>query len=341
MSIGRETTTSEERGERMKVCLTRILALGAMAMACCASAPGPVSAQEIIRVGYIPVADCLQLYVAEDQGFFKDAGLAIDSRPMEGGAIIAPSVESGEIDVGWSNSVTIIIAHSKGFDFGFLTAGAFEQGDGHRTHSLLVAKDSPIKSFADLVGKKVAINTLGNINELSLMEHAERAGVDIKKIDIVEIPFPHMEAALKNGSVDAIIGIEPFVTLSIAHGTARYLDKPVHRVFGDNFMIGSWFAKKSWVEKNASKAAAFSAAIDKASDYIAANPGKLVESLVKHTKLTADLIEKISLPAFPSHLEPTALQCLIDLSAKHNYIDKSFNADDIVFKMGNQQPADK
>ena len=53
-----------------------------------------------------------------------------------------------------------------------------------------------------------------------------------------------METALKKGSVDAILAVEPFVTLSIAHGTARYLEKSVHKNYGDRFMIASRFHKE-------------------------------------------------------------------------------------------------
>ena len=35
-----------------------------------------------LRIGYIPIADCLQLYVAVEQGFFAAEGLNVETRPM-------------------------------------------------------------------------------------------------------------------------------------------------------------------------------------------------------------------------------------------------------------------
>lgn len=296
--------------------------------------PGGVAAEKsgIIKIGYIPIGDCLQLYVADGMGFFKDEGIVIEKKPMKGGAVIAPAVEGGAVDVGWSNAISIVIAHTKGFDFQFLTSGAISIEGTNRVHSLLVAKDSTIRKISDLPGKKVAINTLGNINALSMVALADLNHVDIKKIQLLEVPFPHMETALKKGSVDAILAVEPFVTLSIAHNTARYLEKSVHKTYGKKFMIASWFAKKAWVNKNPAKATAFVRAINRASDFIAAHPEKMPDFLVGNTKLKPGLIKKITMPVFSSEFDKSDLQRMIDMTAKYNFIKKSFKADEILSK---------
>ncbi|MGD8522304.1 MAG: ABC transporter substrate-binding protein [Desulfobacterales bacterium] len=294
--------------------------------------PGGITAQNLgtVKVGYIPIGDCLQLYVAEGMGYFNAEGITVEKIPMKGGAVIAPAVEAGEVDVGWSNAISIIIAHAKGFDFQFITSGAISIEGTNRVHSLLVAKNSSIQKIVDLVGKKVAINTLGNINELSMVALADRSSVDIKKIKLLEVPFPNMETALKQGSVDAILAVEPFVTLSIAHDTAKYLEKSVHKSYGHKFMIASWFAKASWVEKKPRLANAFFRAINRASDYIEAHPDQVSEHLVKNTKLTANLIKKISLPAFSRKFDKADLQRMVDMAAKYGFISSTFMADEII-----------
>ena len=55
-----------------------------------------------LRVAYIPVLDCLQLYVAKEKGFFKDEGLELELRAVPSGPVIQTLLEAGEIDVGWS-----------------------------------------------------------------------------------------------------------------------------------------------------------------------------------------------------------------------------------------------
>lgn len=283
-----------------------------------------------IAVGYIPIVDCLQIYVAEGMGFFEEEGLKITKIAMKGGAAIAPALESGEVAIGWSNSVSIIIAHTKGFDFSFLTPGAVEMEARRPTHSLLVPSNSSIHQIADLYGKKVAINTLGNVNELSILALAEMNGLDGKRISLVELPFPNMEAALANNSVDAALVAEPFVTISLSNGSAKNLVPHAHAALGDRFMVASWFAKRSWIEKNPSKALRFARSIRKASEYISKHPEDVSRFLSESTKLSSDLAGKISLPAFPSSLEVTDLQKLIDMAAKYKFIAAPFDAKEII-----------
>ncbi len=292
---------------------------------------GPALAEDkAVTVGYIPIGDCLQLYVAKDMGFFEHEGLTVEQKAMKGGAVIAPAVESGEADVGWSNAISIIIAHSKGFDFGFITSGAISIEGGHRVHSLLAGKDSGIAGVAGLKGKTVAVNTLGNINELSMVALLDAHGLKPEDVKLVEVPFPAMETALTKGGVDAVLAVEPFVTLILSHGAADMLVQSVHASYGKKFMIGSWFAKKSWVKGNPETAAAFARAINKASDFVNAHPDMVPEILVNNTKLTAGLVEKITMPAFDSQFDPQDLQQMINLAAQYRFIPEAFPAADVI-----------
>ncbi len=283
------------------------------------TAPSLSGAEQTIRVGYIPVGDCLQLYVAEELGYLAEEGLKVEKTPLAGGSLIAMSVEAGELEVGWSNLVSLIIAADKGFDFVVLAPGAFERENTNRVHSLLVPKDSPIKEFKDLVGKTVAINALGNINEIALSALAEQNGVSIKDIRIVEVPFPQMGPALASGSVDAALTLEPFVTITQKNGTARVLVPAALSVYGEQFLIGAWFARQSWIDKNPEAAMAFKRAMLKASEYIEANPEKAREVLTRHTKLTMDLAQVIALPWFGVEAGPQDITNLLDLTAKYGF----------------------
>ncbi len=281
---------------------------------------------ETIRVGYIPVGDCLQLYVAQEQGYLEAEGITVETTPLAGGALIAMAVEAGELDVGWSNLVSLAIAADKGFGFVILSPGAFELEDSNRVHSILVAKDASIANFADLEGKTVAINTLGNINEIAMNALADAEGVDIAKIRLVEVPFPQMGAALASGSVDAILVLEPFVTITTENGTAKVLEPAALKSYGERFLIAAWFAQQSWIEENKEAAAGFRRAMLKASQYIEDNPKKARDVLTRHTKLTAELAQTITLPYFGLEATDADIQPLLDLPAKYGFIAKPLTA---------------
>ncbi len=291
----------------------------------------PALAQDkALKVGFIPVGDCLQFYVAEAQGYFKDEGLAVSGAAMKGGAVIAPAVEGGEVAIGWSNTVSIILAHAKGFDFAFLAPGAVGIKASHDVHALLVPTNSPVTSIKDLAGKTVAINTLGNINEAAMRALAEQAGLKPDAIRLVEVPFPDMAAALAKGSADAALALEPFVTDATSRGVARILDPSPHAPFGDRYLIGGWFAKKAWLAAHAKEAAAFGRAMAKAAAFIDAHPDQAREILSRQTKLSPELAQKIVLPEFPQRLEPGELQGVIDVSARFGLIPAPFPAKDLL-----------
>lgn len=274
-----------------------------------------------LKVGYIPVGDCLQYFVAEEEGYFAAEGLAVDSTSMKGGAVIAPAVEGGELAIGWSNAVSIILAHAKGFDFVFLAPGATGVP---RAHALLVPADSPITSVAGLGGKTVAINTLGNINEAAMRALAQQAGIAPDAIRLVEIPFPDMAGALAKGTVQAALANEPFVTDAVSRGTAKILDPAPHAVFGSPYLIGAWFAKKDWITAHPEQAAAFARAVAKAAAFIDANPERARQLLSRRTGLAPELAASITLPHYPRTLDPQVLAGLIDVSARFGLLAKPF-----------------
>jgi ABC-type nitrate/sulfonate/bicarbonate transport system substrate-binding protein len=55
-----------------------------------------------------------QLYVADAKGFFREESLKVEIRNLEAGAAIIPALQSGSLDVGWSNSISILQARARG-----------------------------------------------------------------------------------------------------------------------------------------------------------------------------------------------------------------------------------
>jgi NitT/TauT family transport system substrate-binding protein len=282
-----------------------------------------------LRVGIMPIVDCLQIFVADAKGYFKDEGLTVEMPRMAGGAVIAPAVEGGTLEMGWSNVVSIALAHEQGFDYVFVTPGATE-APGFRPHKIMVGADSPVRAPKDLEGKTVAVNTLANIPYVAAATWLKGAGVALDKVKFVEVPFPNMEAALKTKRVDAAVMLEPFVTVSQAAGSARILEVEPFKVFGPRALIASWFAKKSWVEKNPQQAKAFARAIGRANQFIRANQPEARQILLSYTRLSKDLAEKIALPAFEETLSEADLQAVVDATARLGLLKKPFPAKEII-----------
>ena len=84
---------------------------------------GGASEPVTLKVGVIPIADVAPLYLGMDKGFFEEEGLTIEPQLAEGGAAIVPSVVSGDYQIGFSNTTSLIIAASKKLPIQIISQG--------------------------------------------------------------------------------------------------------------------------------------------------------------------------------------------------------------------------
>ena len=281
------------------------------------------------KLGYMKIVDNAAMFVAMEKGFFKAEGLELETVPMAGGAVIVQGVTSGDLQIGWTNVISLYQAHVEGFDFKLVAGGATNAKGTNETHFIAVSKSSPIMRARDLEGKTVAVNTLNNIVHLMAMAWVDKNGADSSKVKFVEIPFPQMEPALAAGKVDAISVQEPFATAAVAKVGARVLAHPWSEVL-PKFLIASWFASDKWIQKNKAMVQSFVRAINRGIDAIHSDPEGSRSSMVKWAGLPAALAPKIGLPIFEKGLSEKDLQATIDLTAKYKMIARAFKASEIV-----------
>ncbi|MEV5303293.1 ABC transporter substrate-binding protein [Amycolatopsis methanolica] len=166
-----------------------------------------------IKVGVISIVDVAPIYLGVSKGFFKEQHLDVSLETAQGGAAIVPGVMSGQFQFGFSNTISLLLAQSQGLPVKVVSSGNASTGElGKDFGAVVVKADSPIRTTADLAGKKVAVNTLKNINTTATINEVVRqAGGDPSKIQYVELAFPDIAAAVARGDVDAGQVVEPFL----------------------------------------------------------------------------------------------------------------------------------
>lgn len=255
-----------------------------------------------LRVGVLPIADCLQIFVAQEQGFFKANGLEVELITMSGGSVIATSVEAGELEIGWSNILSIALADAQGFDYSFFAPGAVETGT-NRPHKLMVAVNSTINNVIELEGKTVAVNTFANVPYIAVNELISKNGLNPTTVRFVEVPFPDMPSLLASGEIDAALMSEPFVSTSISKNQARILVADPFSSLGDRILVAAWFSKREWLNEHEVEASAFINAILSANDFITKNEDESRAILLKYTNLDPNLVQLIVLPEYASDIK--------------------------------------
>ena len=139
------------------------------------------------------------IIIAEEKGYFKDAGLDVE--------VIAPAdpadppklVAAGRAELAISYQPQLHLQVAEGLPLlrvGTLVATPL--------NCLLVLEDGPVKSIADLRGGKVGFSVAG-VEEALLTTILERNGVGLDEIDLVNVNWS-LSPSLMSGQVDAVIG---------------------------------------------------------------------------------------------------------------------------------------
>lgn len=260
----------------MRTPLIRRLAAAAaavvlLAVTGCSGGPADDRGTVDLTVSQITTADSAPLYMGIEKGFFKQQGLDVDVKIAESGSAIIPAVVSGDSPIAYANTVSDLVAIDKGLDLRFVTNAASTGHDPAKdTSQIFVARNSPIRTPADLAGKRIAVNSTKNLGDLTVLTALKKLGVDTRGTQWVPMNYSDMPTALDHGDVDAIWGVEPFRTLERDRGY-----RPVMSNFTAAFpdaTLGYYITSKKYAQKHPRVVARFQKAMTRSNAYAAAHP---------------------------------------------------------------------
>jgi NitT/TauT family transport system substrate-binding protein len=292
-----------------------------------------------IKVGILPTSSMLPLFLAQERGWYKEAGLNVELIKMRGGATILPAIVGGSIDMGYSNAISIILARSAGLGIQILTNHVNEgytkkagEPGGYATSSsgILVLKESGIKGPKDLEGKKVAVNAIKNIDWMAVWEWMEKNGADPKKVTWVEVGFPKMIPALMGKKVDAVEATEPFKTILRSKGASLVVNT-LHDL-RPGLTLACFVAKEEWINKNPQAAEGFVSATAKAQQYLNTHPEERNQLVTKYTKVSLGLAKKMTWHNWQSSVDMDSMRLWIKLSQKHKLLKKAPTLEELISK---------
>src|SRR6202020_2783998 len=161
-------------------------------------------------------------------------GYKVSWTEFPSGPPLLEALNVGAIDFGVAGETPPIFAQAAGAPLVYLAYDPpAPQGE-----AILVPKDSPIKSVAELRGKKVALNKGSNVHFL-LVKLLEKAGVNYRDIDTIFLTPADARAAFERGSVDAWAIWEPFFAAAQRQTGARILADGNGVVSNHQFFLAS------------------------------------------------------------------------------------------------------
>jgi NitT/TauT family transport system substrate-binding protein len=151
--------------------------------------------------------------VAEAEDIFKKNGVNVSIFRFDSGKAVRDAMIADRIDIGVLGTTPLIVGVAKGE----VAPVAMAMYAG-RTNSVVVGKDSGIKTVADLKGKKIGSQIGSATDNVFNTKVLPKFGLSKGDVTIVNSKFENHVAALAGGSVDAFAGVEPFPSVAVTEG---------------------------------------------------------------------------------------------------------------------------
>jgi NitT/TauT family transport system substrate-binding protein len=312
-----------------RIFIARSTAAGA---ALAASGVRTAGAQSLtpLNVAAIPSDISGSPYYAADQGFFKQVGLDAQFLALANGPAITSAVLGGSADVGYSNVISLALAHARGLPITILFPANLHVHEAPTAGLLSVKKTSPITSAKDLDGKVMAVIGLGIIADIAARYWIDKNGGDSKTVKSVELPFAEMKAALETDRIDAaVLDTTGDPLLGKPSDTLRLLASTFDAV-STRFAPSVWFTTSDWVAKHPAQAKAFVTAMRQTALWANAHHAESALILSKYVHLTPAQIDQFTRVTYGDHLSPELIQPNIDVAVKYGIIKAAIPAAELI-----------
>jgi NitT/TauT family transport system substrate-binding protein len=186
--------------------IARLVALGLLAVVVGATARAeePLKA----RIGVLRLSSSAPVFIAQDKGYFRDAGLEIDLKFFDAAQPIAVATTSGDVDFGIT-AFTAGLYNLAGKGTLKVIGGMSREKAGYPLIGYFASNSAyaaGLKTPRDLAGKRVAVTQVGSSFHYSLGLLADKYGFKVGDVKVIPLQsLSNAAAALKGETVDAAL----------------------------------------------------------------------------------------------------------------------------------------
>lgn len=287
------------------------------------AAPAQDRGTTVVKFGMpFPEVEYMPLYVAQQNGYFRDEHLSVEPYALATGDRITLALASGSVDIGNYTPDWFVRAMEKGADIRIVLGGS-----NVPVYSLVTRAD--IKSYADLKGKRVAVSAMKASDAYLIRKMLSSHNLHDGDYDLIQAgSSSDRAAALKAGSVSATLLIPPYDSVIIDEGYKR-LDVSTTTV--TNYMWLASAVREDWARANKATLVGFIRAWIKSTRWLydSKNKKDAVRILARELKIENRFAQIAYEMYFASNTETIAKDGAIDLVGLQNLIDAVAEQGDI------------
>ena len=231
-----------------------------------------VGMTESITIGDMPIEGSALIYIAEDQGFFKQNGLNVTIRDYDTGVAAINGLLNGDVDIANVAEYPLV-----GLAFKKERIQAVGCIDKSKIEYIVGRKDHGIENISDLTGKKIGLPR-GTLPEFYLGRFLDLHGMSIRDVTLINIPQLQTADAIANGSVDAVVTREPYLSRIMEqhpNGTISWSVQSSQAVY--SILI----CRNDWIKQHPDLVNRFLNSLAEADEYIVLHPDEAKALLQK------------------------------------------------------------
>lgn len=210
-----------------------------------------------LRVSAVPIR-FETLYLAKGRGFFAKNGLEVEIVTGADSASQLAWVVSGDVDIAtgfWINDAKSV---AQGVPVRVIGGNGLVDAEASNS-GVIASKDSGITDLAGLKDTAIGVGGVKTGGDIPALQALDGAGIDINDVKEVGIPYAGMQAALEQGTVDAVVPADSFCHQMLDAGFES-ISNPV-REYQGNMPVTVWTVKHDWVAAHGAASEGFLASM--------------------------------------------------------------------------------
>jgi len=294
-----------------------------------------------ITIDIVPTADAAGLYIAYDDGYFKQQGINLTIAAINGGEYGMGDLQTGKAQLVEGNYVSFILAQIAG-TFAApnpenpaetlpakpinmrLIADSSQMQPGNQ--ALYVMPNSPYKTVQDLVRHHVdvGVNTLHNVVSVMLGSLLTASGYKANALSEVPEQLPMLPELLAQHKIPAVWLPEPLGTeAEQQYGAVPLADFDQGSLL--NFPITAVVGSASWVRSHPNTVAAFLRAYQEGQQVADADRAAVEQALVIHADVTRMVAATMTIDTYPLVMDVPVMQRVPDAMYEFGVITKPYD----------------
>ena len=238
---------------------------------------------QVVRIGYQKYGNFILLKgTGALEKKLAAQGITVEWREFPSGPPLLEALNAGAIDIGQAGEAPPIFAQAANAGFVYIA----HEPPAPKGEAILVPKDSPIRSVADLKGTKVALNKGSNVHYL-LVKLLEQAGLKYSDIQPVFLAPADARAAFESGAVDAWVIWDPYQAAAEVAIKARTLADGAGAVENNQFYL----ARKSFADSHPQVIDSVLAAVNDVDHWAEGNAPVVAQQLSAGIGIPAPVLE--------------------------------------------------